>query len=173
MRRKIFAAAAVLWMIVIFSFSAKVSEDSEEMSRSVGMLIGKAVIKEYKEWNSLEKVNQKLVTKEVNSLAIKVIKDNGGVTVLAHPGNNVKENKELLEKIISFGVEGIEVYSSYNNKNQINFYYDFALKNNLLMTCGSDFHGKTKPSISIGSVSSGDNEEKIIKELKSRIMFKK
>ena len=49
MRRKIFAAAAVLWMIVIFSFSAKVSEDSEEMSRSVGMLIGKAVIKEYKE----------------------------------------------------------------------------------------------------------------------------
>ena len=105
--------------------------------------------------------------------AIKVIKDNGGVTVLAHPCNNVKENKELLEKIISFGVEGIEVYSSYHNKNQINFYYDFALKNNLLMTCGSDFHGKTKPSISIGSVSSGDNEEKIIKELKSRIMFKK
>ncbi len=105
--------------------------------------------------------------------AIKVIKDNGGVTVLAHPGNNVKENKELLEKIISFGVEGIEVYSSYHNENQINFYYDFALKNNLLMTCGSDFHGKTKPSISIGSVSSGDNEEKIIKELKSRIMFKK
>ena len=50
MRRKIFAAAAVLWMIVICSFSAKVSEDSEEMSRSVGMLIGKAVIKEYKEW---------------------------------------------------------------------------------------------------------------------------
>lgn len=50
MRRKIFAVAALLWMIVIFSFSAKVAEDSEEMSRSVGMLIGKAVIKEYKEW---------------------------------------------------------------------------------------------------------------------------
>ena len=46
MRRKIFAVAALLWMIVIFSFSAKVAEDSEEMSRSVGMLIGKAVIKE-------------------------------------------------------------------------------------------------------------------------------
>ena len=41
MRRKIFAVAALLWMIVIFSFSAKVAEDSEEMSRSVGMLIGK------------------------------------------------------------------------------------------------------------------------------------
>ena len=50
MRRKIFAAATVLWMIVIFWFSAKVAEDSGEMSRSVGMLIGKAAIKEYKEW---------------------------------------------------------------------------------------------------------------------------
>lgn len=36
-------------------------------------------IKEYKEWNSLEKVNQKLVTKEVSSLAIKVIKDHYGI----------------------------------------------------------------------------------------------
>lgn len=36
-------------------------------------------IKEYKEWNSLEKVNQKLVTKEVNSLAVKVIKDHYGI----------------------------------------------------------------------------------------------
>lgn len=36
-------------------------------------------IKEYKEWNFLEKVNQKLVTKEVNSLAVKVIKDHYGI----------------------------------------------------------------------------------------------
>lgn len=36
-------------------------------------------IKEYKEWNSLEKVNQKLVTKEVSSLTIKVIKDHYGI----------------------------------------------------------------------------------------------
>ena len=36
-------------------------------------------IKEYKEWNSLEKVNQKLVTKEVNSLAVKIIKDHYGI----------------------------------------------------------------------------------------------
>lgn len=36
-------------------------------------------MKEYKEWNSLEKVNQKLVTKEVNSLVIKVIKDHYGI----------------------------------------------------------------------------------------------
>ena len=32
--------------------------------------------------------------------AIKVIEDNGGVPILAHPGNNIKENKELLKRII-------------------------------------------------------------------------
>lgn len=100
--------------------------------------------------------------------AIKVVEDNGGVLVLAHPGNNVKENKDLLEKIIKAGVKGLEVYSSYHNEKQTAFYKDFAINNNLIMTCGSDFHGKTKPSISIGGISCEDNEEKIINELSKK-----
>lgn len=100
--------------------------------------------------------------------AIKVVEDNGGVPVLAHPGNNVKENKDLLEKIIKAGVKGLEVYSSYHNEKQTAFYKDFAINNNLIMTCGSDFHGKTKPSISIGGISCEDNEEKIINELSKK-----
>ncbi len=97
--------------------------------------------------------------------AVKVILDNGGVPILAHPGNNTKEDLELLEKIIASGVKGLEVYSSYHNEEQIDFYRDFAYRNNLLLTCGSDFHGKTKPSIIVGGVSCNNSEEKIIKEL--------
>ena len=100
--------------------------------------------------------------------AIKVVEDNGGIPVLAHPGNNVKENKDLLEKIIKAGVKGLEVYSSYHNEKQTAFYKDFAINNNLIMTCGSDFHGKTKPSISIGGIGCEDNEEKIINELSKK-----
>lgn len=100
--------------------------------------------------------------------AIKVVEDNGGIPVLAHPGNNVKENKDLLEKIIKDGVKGLEVYSSYHNEKQTAFYKDFAINNNLIMTCGSDFHGKTKPSISIGGIGCEDNEEKIINELSKK-----
>ena len=100
--------------------------------------------------------------------AIKVVEDNGGIPVLAHPGNNVKENKDLLEKIIKAGVKGLEVYSSYHNEKQTAFYKYFAINNNLIMTCGSDFHGKTKPSISIGGISCEDNEEKIINELSKK-----
>ena len=102
--------------------------------------------------------------------AIRVILDNGGVPILAHPGNNVKEDKELLEKIIAAGIQGLEVYSSYHSEEQISFYRDFAIKNNLIITCGSDFHGKTKPSISIGATKCENDEEKIIEELKSRIV---
>lgn len=100
--------------------------------------------------------------------AVRVILDNGGVPILAHPGNNVKENRELLEKIISCGVKGLEVYSSYHNEKQTEFYRNFSINNNLIITCGSDFHGKTKPSISIGEISCEDNEEKIIEELSKK-----
>lgn len=99
--------------------------------------------------------------------AIKTIEESGGIPVLAHPGNNVKENMSLLKDIISYGIKGIEVYSSYHSKEQVAFYREFALKNKLLLTCGSDFHGKTKPSIYIGGTDCEGNEEKIISELKS------
>ena len=101
--------------------------------------------------------------------AIKVIEDNGGIPILAHPGNNVKEDKELLEKIIEAGVKGLEGYSSYHNERQTTFYKEFAINNNLIITCGSDFHGKTKPSISISGISCEDNEEKIIDDLSRKI----
>lgn len=99
--------------------------------------------------------------------AVKVIVDNGGIPILAHPGNNTKENLELLDKIIACGVKGLEVYSSYHNNEQIDFYRDFAYKNNLFVTCGSDFHGKIKPSISIGGIDINNSEEEIINFLNS------
>lgn len=101
--------------------------------------------------------------------AIKIIEESGGIPVLAHPGNNVKENMNLLESIISCGIKGIEVYSSYHSKEQVSFYREFALKHNLLLTCGSDFHGKTKPSIFIGDTDCEKNEEIIISELKKSL----
>lgn len=97
--------------------------------------------------------------------AVKVIEENNGIAVLAHPGNNVKENVSLLEAIISCSVKGIEVYSSYHNEKQISFYEDFAKKHDLLLTCGSDFHGKIKPSIAVGGSNCANNEDTIISSL--------
>jgi hypothetical protein len=91
---------------------------------------------------------------EVISLenAIRTIHNSGGIAVLAHPGITIKENQEHLDDIAKCGINGIEVFSSYHNEDQTKFYYDYALKNNLIITCGSDFHGKTKPRVQIGGI---------------------
>lgn len=102
--------------------------------------------------------------------AIEVIVKNGGIAVLAHPGNNIKENINLLEKIIHCGIQGLEVFSSYHSKNQVNFYKDVACKHGLLMTSGSDFHGKIKPSIQIGDNHCDGLESLIITELGKSLM---
>lgn len=98
--------------------------------------------------------------------AISIIEESGGIPILAHPGNNIKENINLLEQIISCGIKEIEVYSSYHSKEQVEFYKKFSLKHKLLLTCGSDFHGKTKPSIVIGGTDCEGIEDKIISQLK-------
>lgn len=98
--------------------------------------------------------------------AINIIEESGGIPILAHPGNNIKENINLLEQIISCGIKGIEVYSSYHSREQVEFYKKFSLKHKLLLTCGSDFHGKTKPSIVIGGIDCEGIEDRIISQLK-------
>ncbi|MDD7374250.1 MAG: PHP domain-containing protein [Sarcina ventriculi] len=98
--------------------------------------------------------------------AINIIEESGGIPILAHPGNNIKENINLLEQIISCGIKGIEVYSSYHSREQVEFYKKFSLKHKLLLTCGSDFHGKTKPSIVIGGTDCEGIEDRIISQLK-------
>jgi predicted metal-dependent phosphoesterase TrpH len=97
--------------------------------------------------------------------AVEIIQSNHGVPILAHPGINVKEDPDFLERIIAKGVAGIEVFSSYHNKAQASFYKKAALSSGLLMTCGSDFHGKNKKSIKIGGTDCEDGEERIISAL--------
>lgn len=97
--------------------------------------------------------------------AVEIIQSNHGVPILAHPGINVKEDPNFLERIISKGVAGIEVFSSYHNEAQVRFYKKAALSGGLLITCGSDFHGKNKKSIKIGGTDCEDGEERIISAL--------
>lgn len=81
---------------------------------------------------------------------IELVKKSGGIPVIAHPGDNLKNNMNLIDEIIGEGVEGIEVYSNYHTTDQIEYFYEKAKKNSLLMTGGSDFHGKNKPEIQLG-----------------------
>lgn len=81
---------------------------------------------------------------------IDIIHRNGGKAVLAHPGVYAKDNSKLLKDIAAAGIDGIEAFSSYHSPSQCQDFYREAKDNNLFVTCGSDYHGKTKPAISIG-----------------------
>jgi len=82
--------------------------------------------------------------------AISIIKDNGGKAVLAHPGKSLETQYELLDEIAKLGIDGVEAFSSYHERPIAEYFYSEARKNNLIVTCGSDFHGKTKPAIKLG-----------------------
>jgi predicted metal-dependent phosphoesterase TrpH len=93
---------------------------------------------------------------------INIIHRNGGKAVLAHPGVNLKDYSELLHPIINMGIDGLEVYSSYHSPSQEIHYLKEALDLKLFITCGSDFHGKTKPAISLGQHGCFISEEELL-----------
>lgn len=101
--------------------------------------------------------------------ASEIIHSSGGFMVLAHPGHNIKHDIAKLEKIVSCGLDGIEVFSSYHSKEDTEFYYKQAKRLDLIQTVGSDYHGKCKPAIQMGSIDYF--EEEIVKSLKKYHIF--
>ncbi len=81
---------------------------------------------------------------------IQLIHQQGGVALLAHPGNNLKGQFELFDEMVALGLDGVECFSSYHTTETNEYFYNKAKELNVLYTCGSDFHGKTKPSIHLG-----------------------
>lgn len=90
---------------------------------------------------------------------IKIINENGGVAVLAHPGNNLKGCFELFDDMVKKGIQGVECFSSYHSEETNQYFYQKAKELNILFTCGSDFHGKTKPAIHLGENGCTNPEE--------------
>ena len=83
--------------------------------------------------------------------AIDAIVKSGGIPVWAHPlGGEDEEHfsKEefipKLEKMIAFGIKGLECYYSRYNKEEIDFLKSCANEYGLFITGGSDYHGSNK-----------------------------
>ncbi len=86
--------------------------------------------------------------------AIRLIKNAGGVPIIAHPllyKLNHGEVLELLEKrLLPAGIEGMEVLHSTNKEGDAEMLKAMAEHFGLLKSGGSDYHGKNKPDIRIG-----------------------
>lgn len=83
--------------------------------------------------------------------AVRVVREAGGVTVLAHPGTLNRDH--LIPGWARRGLDGIEVWHSKHDASTIARYQGYAKLHGLLMTGGSDYHGERTPAVTIGSVS--------------------
>jgi predicted metal-dependent phosphoesterase TrpH len=70
--------------------------------------------------------------------AIRIIKNSGGLSFIAHPAN-MKE--KILYELIDAGIDGIEIIHPSHNNALKKFYENVANRFSLLKSGGSDFHG--------------------------------
>lgn len=87
-------------------------------------------------------------------LCIRTIKEAGGAAVLAHPtlyGLEPEQLKELCRELIPYGLDGIECQYSTYSPAETKAITALAEEMGLLPSGGSDFHGKNKPTIHLGS----------------------
>lgn len=88
------------------------------------------------------------------SMAVRWIREAGGVPVMAHPLLNKLSHDELLEliekELIPAGLLGLEVMHSTNSAADTDTLRAIADHFGLIYSGGSDFHGANKPDIQIG-----------------------
>ncbi|MGN0135103.1 PHP domain-containing protein [Anaerotignum sp.] len=88
------------------------------------------------------------------ALCIRTIKEAGGAAVLAHPtlyGLDLEQLAELCRELIPYGLDGIECQYSTYSPAETKAITALAEHMGLLPSGGSDFHGKNKPNIHLGS----------------------
>lgn len=93
--------------------------------------------------------------------AINLIRNIGGISVLAHPYS--LKHDELIPYFVDQGLMGLEVYYPEHTQTMVNNYLTITKKYNLLVTGGSDCHGNAKPEVKIGSLKV---PYKLVEELK-------
>jgi predicted metal-dependent phosphoesterase TrpH len=74
--------------------------------------------------------------------ALSIVKGAGGVLSVAHPGPMYSEKE--LEDLISTGIDGIECIHPSHNFDKQKRYTEMAASAQLLVTGGSDYHGRSK-----------------------------
>lgn len=85
--------------------------------------------------------------------AIELIRQAGGVSVLAHPPYITRDRakfSKMLDNLVDFGLDGIEAYNSGAGPTETGWYLTEARRRGLLVTGGSDFHGHEDDTSKIG-----------------------
>jgi predicted metal-dependent phosphoesterase TrpH len=106
----------------------------------------------------------KLKTKKVSSEeVITLLKDEKGTLVFAHPFGGIGEKRieknvlnERINRFKKYGIDGLECCYSLYDKEESDYLIEMANMFNLLISGGSDYHGKNK-NVKIAELSKDDN----------------
>lgn len=109
--------------------------------------------------------------------AIKLIKDSGGISILAHPGVYDKKNSiAVIDYFLKSGGDGIETYYPYElivklskkESEELNqFFRDYAKEKHIVQSGGSDFHGHIRYAVKLGESNVPFKVLSKLKELKT------
>jgi len=90
--------------------------------------------------------------------SIAIIHQAGGKAFLAHPASLKLKNYEqrsFFKNLKEIGMDGIEVYTSVHNAEQILLFQNLAKEYNFLISGGSDYHDQNNPETFIGTCQQG------------------
>ncbi|NTV13777.1 MAG: PHP domain-containing protein [Desulfobulbaceae bacterium] len=105
--------------------------------------------------------------------AIRLIREAGGLAVLAHPttiDKNLKGVATLVKNLSGYGLGGLEVFYPGHSQKICHRLFELSERYQLIITGGSDFHGSSKPEIQLGGAPvMPPIPYRFLKELKARL----
>ncbi|MBU1566394.1 MAG: PHP domain-containing protein [Proteobacteria bacterium] len=104
--------------------------------------------------------------------AIRMIKDAGGLAVLAHPQQLEKSGKDVnavITKLRTAGLDGVEVYYPTHSRQFKKKLLFVAKKLGLLITGGSDYHGTIRPGTTLAGGKNCSVPINVLEEMKQRL----
>ncbi|MBS7633272.1 PHP domain-containing protein [Candidatus Bathyarchaeota archaeon] len=139
-------------------------KDFEKIQASVHGTLGRPHIADYLIKKGIVKTRQEAFDQYLErcdfpkfpvylSEASKLLRDAGGIVVLAHPNDthgislarlteSLTEQTKIIEESMLDYIDGVECWHSRNDVNTTNHYVKFAKNHGLIMTGGSDCHQK-------------------------------
>ncbi|WP_026895636.1 PHP domain-containing protein [Clostridiisalibacter paucivorans] len=82
--------------------------------------------------------------------AVKAIKEDQGIVILAHPGQ--QDSYYLIDRLVDIGLDGIEIYHKDHTEEDHNKIFQYREKYDLILTGGSDYHGIYGSENEIGDI---------------------
>lgn len=95
--------------------------------------------------------------------AIEIIRKCGGIPVIAHPA--VLNQDEIIVELVEYGLAGIEAIHPLHTPEKQLYYEEMAKKYGLLITGGSDWHGRGRSSMARLASNMGAVPQKTIHDM--------